>query len=32
MKISTTVPAGERGAFTIGHREQHASGEDGKPA
>jgi PPOX class probable F420-dependent enzyme len=25
MKISTTVPAGERGAFTIGHREQQAT-------
>lgn len=25
MKISTTVPAGERGAFTIGHRQQHAT-------
>jgi PPOX class probable F420-dependent enzyme len=28
MKISTTVPAGERGAFTIGHREQHATLSD----
>jgi PPOX class probable F420-dependent enzyme len=25
MKIGTTVPAGERGAFTIGHREQQAT-------
>jgi PPOX class probable F420-dependent enzyme len=25
MKISTTVPAGEHGAFTIGHREQQAT-------
>ena len=25
MIISTTVPAGERGAFTIGHREQQAT-------
>jgi hypothetical protein len=25
MKISTTVPAGERGAFTIGRREQLAT-------
>jgi PPOX class probable F420-dependent enzyme len=25
MKISTTIPAGERGAFTIGHREQRAT-------
>ncbi len=25
MKISTTVPAGERGAFTIGQREQQAT-------
>ena len=28
MKISTTVPAGERGAFTIGHREQQATLSD----
>jgi PPOX class probable F420-dependent enzyme len=25
MKMSTTVPAGERGGFTIGHREQQAT-------
>ena len=25
MKISTTVPAGERGAFTIGHRDRDAT-------
>src|SRR6201984_546699 len=25
MKISTTVPAGERGAFTIGHRGKQAT-------
>ncbi|WAJ45312.1 PPOX class F420-dependent oxidoreductase [Mycobacterium sp. Aquia_216] len=25
MRISITVPAGERGAFTIGHREQQAT-------
>jgi hypothetical protein len=25
MKISITVPAGERGAFTIGHREEQAT-------
>jgi PPOX class probable F420-dependent enzyme len=28
MKISTTVPAGERGAFTIGHREPQAALSD----
>jgi PPOX class probable F420-dependent enzyme len=28
MKISTTVPAGERGAFTIGRREQQATLSD----
>ena len=28
MKISTTVPAGERGAFTIGHRELQATLSD----
>jgi PPOX class probable F420-dependent enzyme len=32
MKISTTVPAGERGAFTIGHREQQATLADLPPA
>ena len=28
MRISTTVPAGERGDFTIGHREQQATLSD----
>jgi PPOX class probable F420-dependent enzyme len=32
MKISTTVPAGQRGAFTIGHREQQAALADLPPA
>jgi hypothetical protein len=32
MKISTTVPTRERGAFTIGHREQQATLADLPPA